>query len=62
PVLDDEIKFAKFSRKVITNRLKEGLGSFIDSNQSAFIPGRQISDNILLAQEFMHGYGRKGGA
>ncbi|GJZ37317.1 RNA-directed DNA polymerase, eukaryota, reverse transcriptase zinc-binding domain protein [Tanacetum coccineum] len=48
--------------KVITNRLKEGLGSIIDSNQSAFIPGRQISDNIFLAQEFMHGYGRKGGA
>lgn len=45
--------------KVITNRIKEGLTSLIDSNQSAFIPGRQISDNILLAQEFMKGYSWK---
>ncbi|GJT92143.1 RNA-directed DNA polymerase, eukaryota, reverse transcriptase zinc-binding domain protein [Tanacetum coccineum] len=48
--------------KVIVNRLKEGLSSIIDCNQSAFIPGRQISDNILLAQEFMNGYNCKGGA
>ncbi|GJR00895.1 RNA-directed DNA polymerase, eukaryota, reverse transcriptase zinc-binding domain protein [Tanacetum coccineum] len=48
--------------KVIVNRLKEGLGSIIDCNQSAFILGRQISDNILLAQEFVNGYSCKGGA
>nr|GEZ52196.1 hypothetical protein [Tanacetum cinerariifolium] len=48
--------------KVIVNRLKEGLGSILECNQSAFIPGRQISDNILLAQEFMNGYGCRGGA
>ncbi|GJV98361.1 RNA-directed DNA polymerase, eukaryota, reverse transcriptase zinc-binding domain protein [Tanacetum coccineum] len=48
--------------KVIFNRLKEGLGSIIDCNQSAFIPRRQISDNILLAQEFVNGYSCKGGA
>ncbi|GJU37561.1 hypothetical protein Tco_1185915 [Tanacetum coccineum] len=47
---------------VIINRLKEGHGSIVDSNQIAFIPGRRISDNILLAQEFMHGYGYKGRA
>nr|GEW06669.1 hypothetical protein [Tanacetum cinerariifolium] len=42
--------------KVVTNRMKEGLGNIIDSNQSAFISGRQISDNILLMQEFMRDY------
>ncbi|GKD57639.1 RNA-directed DNA polymerase, eukaryota, reverse transcriptase zinc-binding domain protein [Tanacetum coccineum] len=47
--------------KVITNRLKEGLTEIIDSNQSAFILGSQISDNILLSQEFMRGYGWKCG-
>ncbi|GJV26153.1 reverse transcriptase domain-containing protein [Tanacetum coccineum] len=41
--------------KIITNRLKHVLRGLIDVNQSAFIPGRQISYNILLAQEFMKG-------
>ncbi|XP_074377805.1 uncharacterized protein LOC141719332 [Apium graveolens] len=34
-------------------------GSIIDIAQSVFIPGRHISDNILLAQELFHGYGRE---
>nr|GEU63311.1 hypothetical protein [Tanacetum cinerariifolium] len=42
--------------KVLTNRLKEGLDSLVDINQCAFIPGRHISDNILLTQELMAGY------
>ncbi|GJV60166.1 RNA-directed DNA polymerase, eukaryota, reverse transcriptase zinc-binding domain protein [Tanacetum coccineum] len=38
--------------KIITNRLKEVLGNLIHESQSAFIASRQITDNILLAQEF----------
>ncbi|GJZ10936.1 RNA-directed DNA polymerase, eukaryota, reverse transcriptase zinc-binding domain protein [Tanacetum coccineum] len=51
----------KCNSKVITNRLKEGLSEIIDSNQSPFILGRQVSDNILLSQEFMRGYSWKYG-
>nr|GEX07781.1 hypothetical protein [Tanacetum cinerariifolium] len=42
--------------KVLTNRLKEGLNGLVDINQCAFIPGRQISNIILLTQELMSGY------
>ena len=34
--------------KIITNRIKDGLDDVVSVNQSAFIPGRSISDNILL--------------
>ncbi|KAJ9535280.1 hypothetical protein OSB04_un001622 [Centaurea solstitialis] len=42
--------------KIIVQRMKGSLGGLVDVNQSAFIPNRQISDNILLAQELMRGY------
>ncbi|GJT07259.1 RNA-directed DNA polymerase, eukaryota, reverse transcriptase zinc-binding domain protein [Tanacetum coccineum] len=50
----------KCVRKVITNRLKKVLNGLVDTNQGAFIEGRQISDNILLIQELMNGYTWKG--
>ncbi|GJX90326.1 zinc knuckle CX2CX4HX4C containing protein [Tanacetum coccineum] len=47
--------------KIIANRVKEGLGDIVSINQSAFVPGRRISDNILLAQELMRNYHRQRG-
>ncbi|GJS41527.1 reverse transcriptase domain-containing protein [Tanacetum coccineum] len=42
--------------KIISNRLKDCLKHLVSINQSAFVPGREISDNILLTQEIMHNY------
>ncbi|XP_021996206.1 uncharacterized protein LOC110893404 [Helianthus annuus] len=42
--------------KIITDRLKGSLNRLVSINQSAFIPGRKITDNILLTQELMHNY------
>ncbi|KAL8148975.1 hypothetical protein AgCh_006108 [Apium graveolens] len=44
----------KIITKVIANRLKEILESVISDTQSAFLPGRIISDNIMLSFEVMH--------
>nr|GEX28807.1 hypothetical protein [Tanacetum cinerariifolium]GEX85030.1 hypothetical protein [Tanacetum cinerariifolium] len=40
---------------------KPALGRFVSCNQSAFIPGRHIQDNIMLTQEIIRGYNRKDG-
>lgn len=45
--------------KVLANRLKCILGDLISQNQSAFIPGRIISDNTILAYELTHHMKRK---
>ncbi|GJQ89910.1 RNA-directed DNA polymerase, eukaryota, reverse transcriptase zinc-binding domain protein [Tanacetum coccineum] len=47
--------------KIITNRIKSGLDKVVSMNQSTFIPGRSIQDNILLTQELLKGYKRKNG-
>ncbi|GKE43421.1 putative RNA-directed DNA polymerase, eukaryota, reverse transcriptase zinc-binding domain protein, partial [Tanacetum coccineum] len=47
--------------KIITNRIIDGLKEIVSENQSAFIPGRRISDNIIIMQELMHNYQRNRG-
>ncbi|GJV54786.1 RNA-directed DNA polymerase, eukaryota, reverse transcriptase zinc-binding domain protein [Tanacetum coccineum] len=47
--------------KIITNMIKNVLDSIMHKNQSAFIPDRQITNNILLTQELLKGYDCKKG-
>ncbi|KAL0294743.1 UNVERIFIED_CONTAM: hypothetical protein Sangu_3212200 [Sesamum angustifolium] len=41
-------------------RLRLVLDAMISPSQNAFVPGRSIGDNILLAQEMFAGYNRQG--
>ncbi|KAA3458512.1 reverse transcriptase [Gossypium australe] len=55
----------KIVAKAVANRLQNVIGLCIDEVQSAFVPGRLITDNVLLAYEILHTFrqkrtGRKG--
>ncbi|KAH1063494.1 hypothetical protein J1N35_028481 [Gossypium stocksii] len=44
----------KIMAKAIANRFQVVIEKCIDDAQSAFVPGRLISDNVLLAYEVLH--------
>ncbi|GJU22274.1 RNA-directed DNA polymerase, eukaryota, reverse transcriptase zinc-binding domain protein [Tanacetum coccineum] len=48
-------------KAIIANRLQGCLDKLISINQSAFVPGRLIQDNLLITQELLKGYNRKKG-
>ncbi|CAN1147980.1 Transposon TX1 uncharacterized 149 kDa protein [Linum perenne] len=45
--------------KVLANRLCKVLPDLVSPSQTAFIKGRAISDNVILAHELLAKYGRK---
>jgi hypothetical protein len=47
--------------KILANRLRSCLSDLISFNQTAFVKGRIISENILLAQELVKGYHKNKG-
>ena len=49
----------KIISKILSQRLKLVISKVIGLGQSAFIPGRSISHNILLMQSLLKGYMRK---
>ncbi|KAL9272023.1 GTP-binding protein, chloroplastic-like protein [Drosera capensis] len=50
----------KLISKVLPKRLQTILPDIVSNSQNAFVKGRHISDNIMLTQEILFGYERKG--
>lgn len=44
----------KIISKCLVMRLKRHLNSIVSDSQAAFIPGRLITDNVMIAHEIMH--------
>lgn len=51
----------KLVRKTIATRLKQLMPLIVGPSQSSFVAGRQITDNIIIAQEAIHSMRRKTG-
>ena len=46
--------------KALANRLREVINSLVRPAQTAFIPGRQILDSVMIAEEIVAAWQRKG--
>lgn len=49
----------KIISKILVDRLQSVIGSLVGFEQVAFIPGRNLQDNVLMAHELVNGYSRK---
>ncbi|XP_078175152.1 uncharacterized protein LOC144568653 [Carex rostrata] len=46
----------KVISKILTSRLKPYIAGCISASQSAFVPGREISENVILLREVLHSF------
>lgn len=47
--------------KIIVNRLKPLMSKLVSPAQTSFVPGRHMTENILIAQEILHSFHTKRG-